>query len=69
MLKIKFDKERILSSLGIECTNEVDYINYLLQLMDNLYFNNKNYTKKQYFEIEEVREILLNMEVLENGNN
>lgn len=64
-LEIKFDKECILNSIGIEFTNEIDYINYMLQLIDDLYFNNKNYTNKQYYKIEELREILLNMEVLQ----
>ena len=65
-MKIKFDKLAISNSLGIECMNEVDYINYILTLLDDLYFKNKNYTNKQYYAIEEIREILLNMEVLEN---
>lgn len=64
-MKIKFDKLAILNSLGIEFTNEVDYINYILTLLDDLYFKNKNYTNKQYYAIEEIREILLNMEVLQ----
>lgn len=62
-MKVKFHKKNILDSIGIEFKNDVDYYMYLLQLIDDLYYNNKNYTNKQYFNIEEIREILNNMEV------
>jgi hypothetical protein len=61
-MKIKIDKESIFNSIGIEFENDYDYLLYLLKLIDYLYFHNKNYTNKQYYKIEEIREILENME-------
>lgn len=63
-MKVKVNKKDILESIGIEFKNEYDYLLYLLQLIDYLYFNNKNYTNKQYYRIEEIREILQNIEVV-----
>jgi hypothetical protein len=63
-MKVKVNKKDILKSIGVEFRNEYDYLLYLLQLIDYLYFNNKNYTNKQYYRIEEIREILQNIEVV-----
>ena len=63
-MKVKVNKKDILKSIGVEFRNEYDYLLYLLQLIDYLYFNNKNYTKRQYYRIEEIREILQNIEVV-----
>lgn len=63
-MKVKVNKKDILESIGIEFKNEYDYLLYLLQLIDYLYFNNKNYTNEQYYRIEEIREILQNIEVV-----
>lgn len=63
-MKVEVNKKDILKSIGVEFRNEYDYLLYLLQLIDYLYFNNKNYTKKQYYRIEEIREILQNIEVV-----
>ena len=63
-MKVKVNKKDILQSIGVEFRNEYDYLLYLLQLIDYLYFNNKNYTNKQYYRIEEIREILQNIEVV-----
>lgn len=62
-MEIKIDKQEILNSIGIEFKDNKDYFMYLEQLVDYLYFHNKNYTNKQYYKIEEIREILLNIEV------
>ena len=64
-MKVKVNKKDILESIGIEFKNEYDYLLYLLKLIDYLYFNNKNYTNKQYYRIEEIREILQNIEVVQ----
>ena len=63
-MKVKVNKKDILQSIGVEFRNEYDYLLYLLQLIDYLYFKNKNYTNKQYYRIEEIREILQNIEVV-----
>lgn len=65
-MEIRFNKEKILKSIGIECTNNIDYLNYTRQLVYDLYSHNKNYTNKQYYEIEELKEILDNIEVKES---
>lgn len=63
-MKVKVNKKEILKSIGVEFKNDYDYLLYLLQLIDYLYFNNKNYTNKQYYRIEEIRGILQNIEVV-----
>lgn len=62
-MNIKINKQEILKSIGIECTNLQDYIFYMQSLIENLESHNKNYTKKQYFEILELKEILNNIEI------
>lgn len=63
-MKVKVNKKEILKSIDVEFRCEYDYLSYLLQLIDYLYFHNKNYTNKQYYKIEEIREILRNIEVV-----
>lgn len=62
-MNIKINKQEILKNIGIECTNLQDYIFYMQSLIENLESHNKNYTKKQYFEILELKEILNNIEI------
>jgi len=64
-MKISINKEDILKSVGLEFTNIEDYLLYMQELIDYLYFHNKNYTNKQYFKIEELRAILNNIEMEE----
>lgn len=61
-MEIKTNKEKILENIGIEFTNDFDYIKYMKVLIDDLESHNKNYTKKQYFYITQIKEILENME-------
>ena len=60
-MKISINKKDILGSIGLEFTNIEDYLLYMQELIDYLYFHNKNYTNKQYFKIEELRVILNNV--------
>lgn len=60
-MKIKFDKKEISKNIGIEFTNEKDYILYLQKLVEDLEKHNKNYRRDQYFKITEMREILDNL--------
>lgn len=62
-MEIRFNKEEIIKSIGIDMSNNADYLNYARQLVYDLYSHNKNYTKRQYYEIEELKEILDNMEI------
>ena len=62
-MEIKINKEKIIKNIGIECTNDFDYIRYMKVLINDLESHNKNYTKKQYFYITQIKEILENMEV------
>lgn len=59
----RINKLDILESIGIEFKDDKDYLIYMQNLIDYLYFHNKNYTNEQYYKIEELREILNNMEV------
>lgn len=61
-MEIKFNKEEILKSIGIECSCDIDYIIYMQQLIDDLYRHNKNYNNKQYYMINDLKEILDNIE-------
>ncbi len=61
-MKINIDKKDILNSIGIEFKNDEDCFLYMQELIDYLYFHNKNYTNKQYYKIEELREILNSLE-------
>lgn len=61
-MKININKKDILNSVGIEFKDDKDYFVYMQELIDYLYFNNKNYTNKQYYKIEELREILNSLE-------
>lgn len=66
-MNVRINKKNILNNIGIEFTNNNDYLLYMQQLIDYLESNNKNYTKRQYFKILELKEILVNMEALKNG--
>lgn len=61
-MKININKKDILNSIGIEFKDDEDYFVYMQELIDYLYFHNKNYTNKQYYKIEELREILNSLE-------
>lgn len=61
-MKININKKDILNSIGIEFKDNKDYFVYMQELIDYLYFHNKNYTNKQYYKIEELREILNSLE-------
>lgn len=61
-MKININKKDILNSIGIEFKDDKDYFVYIQELIDYLYFHNKNYTNKQYYKIEELREILNSLE-------
>ena len=61
-MKININKKDILNSIGIEFKDDKDYFIYMQELIDYLYFHNKNYTNKQYYKIEELREILNSLE-------
>ena len=61
-MKININKKDILNSIGIEFKDDKDYFVYMQELIDYLYFHNKNYTNKQYYKIEELREILNSLE-------
>lgn len=61
-MKININKKDILNSIGIEFKDDNDYFVYMQELIDYLYFHNKNYTNKQYYKIEELREILNSLE-------
>jgi hypothetical protein len=63
-MEIKINKQKILKNAGFELTDPRDYIRYMRQLVENLESHNKNYTKKQYFEITQLKEILENIEIL-----
>ena len=65
-MEIKFNKEEILKSTGIECSCDVDYITYMQQLIDDLYRHNKNYNNKQYYMVSDLKAILDNIEVKES---
>lgn len=62
-MEIKTNKEKILKNVGIEFTNDFDYIKYMRVLINDLESHNENYTKKQYFYITQIKGILENMEV------
>lgn len=63
-MEITFNKKAILKNIGIECVDDKDCIRFIKSLVDDLERNNKNYTKKQYFEIIEIKEILENIKDL-----
>lgn len=66
-MEIKFNKENILKSIGIECSYDKYYIAYMQQLVDDLYRHNKNYNNKQYYMINDLKEIIDNIEVLKES--
>lgn len=70
-MKIKFNKENISKSIGIECNCDINYIAYMQRLIDDLSRRNKNYTNSQYYIITNLKELINNIEILkedeENG--
>ena len=62
-MEIRINKQKILKNAGFELTDPRDYIRYMRHLVENLERHNKNYTKTQYFEITQLKEILDNMEI------
>lgn len=66
-MKIRFNKENISKSIGIECSNDINYIVYMQRLIDDLYRHNKNYNNKQYYAINDLKEISDNIEILEES--
>lgn len=63
-MEIRFNKENILKSIGIECSCDMYYLMYMQKLVDELYRHNKNYNNKQYYAINDLKEILDNIEIL-----
>ena len=49
----------------IDVTNESELINYLRSRIDFLYCSNKNLTKKQYFSVCELKDVIECLEVAE----
>lgn len=66
-MEIKFNKENILKSIGIECSCDMNYLVYIQQLVDDLYRHNKNYNNKQYYMINDLKEIIDNIEILKES--
>ena len=58
---MKINKKEILKNIGIEFTNNDDYLLYMINLIDYLESHNKNYTKEQYFKISELKEMINNI--------
>lgn len=63
-MKIKFNKENISKSIGIEFSCDMYYLMYMQKLVDELYRHNKNYNNTQYYAINDLKEILDNIEIL-----
>lgn len=66
-MEIRFNKENILKSIGIECSCDMYYLMYMQKLVDELYRHNKNYNNNQYYAINDLKEILDNIEVLKES--
>lgn len=66
-MKIKFNKENILKSIGIEFSCDANYLLYMQKLVDELYLHNKNYNNAQYYAINDLKEILDNIEILKES--
>lgn len=64
MITATINKKEILKNIGIEFTNNLDYLYYIKQLIEYLERNNKNYTNRQYQAILKIKEILENIEEL-----
>lgn len=62
MEKVKFNIEEIRKN-GLEVANLKDAINYLIENLEYLEGNNKNYTSTQYWRIIDCLEIVKNIEV------
>ena len=62
-MKIDINKKEIEKNIGIFLTENQDYFTYIKVLIDKLESHNKNYTKEQYFEILQIKEILENIEI------
>lgn len=60
-IKLYVNKKEIVKNTGVSFDNLNDYIYYIQRLIEDLESNNKNYTKKQYFKILDIKEILENI--------
>lgn len=66
-MEIRFNKENISKSIGLEFSCDMYYLTYMQKLVDELYRHNKNYNNKQYYAINDLKEILDNIEVLKES--
>lgn len=58
-MKINYNK--INSETGLGILNENELLHYASRIADELYTHNKNYTKKQYRQITDLRTIIDNI--------
>ena len=58
-MKVNFNKINVETGRGI--TNKNELLHYVSRVIDELYNHNKNYTKKQYQQIEELKIIIDNI--------
>ena len=57
MKNFELARENIKARTGADFTDEADLISYILTSLDFLASHNKNYTKKQFWRIDELRDI------------
>lgn len=60
---IKLNKDKIFAETGIKEMNDTDYLFYITEELDYLLHHNKNYTKKQYQILIDIKSILDNIEI------
>lgn len=63
-MKIKFNKENISKSIGIEFSCDINCLAYMQRLIDDLCKHNKNYTNSQNYIITNLKELIDNIEIL-----
>lgn len=62
-LKLKINASKIAYNTGLSFDDAEEYWAYILRQLEFLATHNKNYTKKQFFRISDIKEILENMEI------
>lgn len=62
-MELKLNKNKIFAETGIKEMNDTDYLFYITNELDYLLNHNKNYTKKQYQILTDIKSILDNIEI------
>ena len=62
-MRLKLNKNKIFKETGIQEMENENYLFYVQEELDYLLYHNKNYTKKQYQILTDIKMIIDNIEI------